>query len=48
MSFYTNLFAREHNLFVDEFRSQAAQTPEADCGLRNPVAARCRSSATRT
>jgi hypothetical protein len=37
MSFYTNLFAREHNAFVDEFRKVAAQTPEADCGLRNPA-----------
>ena len=27
MSFYTNLFAREHNAFVDEFRRLAAQTP---------------------
>jgi len=38
MSFYTNLFAREHNLFVDEFRSLAARTPDADCGLRDPAA----------
>ena len=37
MSFYTNLFAREHNAFVDEFRRLAAQTPEADSGLRNPA-----------
>ena len=37
-SFYTNLFAREHNLFVNEFRRLAALNPEADCGLRNPVA----------
>ena len=37
MSFYSNLFAREHNAFVDEFRRVAAQTPEADCGLRNPA-----------
>lgn len=37
MSFYTNLFAREHNLFVDAFRKQAAETPDADCGLRNPA-----------
>ena len=36
MSFLHNLFAREHNSFVDEFRKQAAQTPNADCGLRNP------------
>ena len=37
MSFYTNLFAREHNAFVDEFRKQAAKTPEDDSGLRNPA-----------
>ncbi len=38
MCFYHNVFAREHNLFVDEFRTQAAATPEADSGLRNPAA----------
>ena len=37
MSFYSNLFAREHNAFVDEFRKRGAQTPEADSGLRNPA-----------
>jgi Animal haem peroxidase len=37
MSFYTNLFAREHDSFVDEFRRVAALTPDADCGLRNPA-----------
>jgi len=36
-SFYHNLFAREHNLFVDAFRKQAAVTPDADSGLRNPL-----------
>ena len=36
MSFYHNLFAREHNLFVEAFRKQAAATPDADSGLRNP------------
>ena len=36
LSFYHNLFAREHNSFVDEFRRQAAQNPTADSGLRNP------------
>src|SRR5579871_1507333 len=30
MSFYHNLFAREHNAFVDAFRKQAAATPEDD------------------
>jgi hypothetical protein len=37
MSFYANLFAREHNLFVEEFRRQAGTTPDADCGLRDPA-----------
>ena len=37
MSFYHNVFAREHNLFVDTFRKQAAATPDADSGLRNPA-----------
>jgi hypothetical protein len=36
ISFYSNLFAREHNAFVDTFRKQAAATPTADSGLRNP------------
>ena len=34
LSFFHNLFAREHNLFVDEFRKQAR---EEDSGLRNPA-----------
>ncbi len=38
MSFYHNVFAREHNQFVDHFRKQAAETPDADSGLRNPAA----------
>lgn len=37
MSFYHNLFAREHNSFVSAFRAQAALTPRADSGLRNPA-----------
>lgn len=37
LSFLHNLFAREHNSFVTEFRRIAAQTPEADSGLRNPA-----------
>ena len=37
MSFYHNVFAREHNLFVDEFRKRVAATPDADSGLRNPA-----------
>jgi hypothetical protein len=36
-SFYHNVFAREHNAFVDEFRKQATRTPDGDSGLRNPV-----------
>jgi hypothetical protein len=37
-SFYHNLFAREHNLFVEAFRARAAATPDADSGLRDPSA----------
>jgi len=37
MSFYHNVFAREHNLFVEAFRKQTAATPEDDSGLRNPA-----------
>lgn len=37
LSFFHNVFAREHNAFVDEFRRQAAFTPDADSGLRNPA-----------
>jgi hypothetical protein len=36
LSFYHNLFAREHNSFVDEFRRQAAGNPDGDSGLRDP------------
>jgi hypothetical protein len=35
-SFYHNLFAREHNLIVDEFRKRQEREPQADSGLRNP------------
>src|SRR5258708_373341 len=38
LSFLTNVFAREHNAFVDEFRRQAAANPDGDSGLRNPSA----------
>lgn len=38
MSFYHNVFAREHNGFVAAFRRRAAQTPDDDSGLRNPAA----------
>ena len=37
LSFYHNLFVREHNLFVAAFRAQAAATPQADSGLRDPA-----------
>ncbi len=37
MSFYHTVFAREHNRFVEAFRAQAAATPDADSGLRNPA-----------
>ena len=36
LSFYHNLFVREHNRFVDVFRKQQQETPDADSGLRNP------------
>ena len=37
MSFYHNVFAREHNAFVSEFRRRTARTPDADSGLRDPT-----------
>lgn len=37
LSFLHNVFAREHNLFVEAFRKQAAISPTADSGLRNPA-----------
>jgi hypothetical protein len=37
LSFYHNLFAREHNLFVDAFRKIARDRPGDDCGLRDPA-----------
>jgi hypothetical protein len=36
LSFLHNVFVREHNIFVDEFRNVVKQTPEEDSGLRNP------------
>jgi hypothetical protein len=36
LSFFHNVFAREHNLFVDAFRFEAKNNPEADSGLRRP------------
>ncbi len=35
-SFYHNLFAREHNYFVERFRELQEQMPSADSGLRDP------------
>ncbi len=37
LSFLHNLFAREHNSFVAEFRGSPLQTPNADSGLRDPA-----------
>ncbi len=37
LSFLHNLFAREHNAFVAEFRRVAALKPLADSGLRDPA-----------
>jgi heme peroxidase len=36
LSFFHNVFAREHNLFVDEFRKRVAARPDEDSGLRHP------------
>jgi Animal haem peroxidase len=36
LSFLHNVFAREHNQFVDEFRRRTIKHPDADSGLRNP------------
>ena len=36
MSFYHNLFTREHNYIVDKFRELQMQTPDADSELRDP------------
>jgi hypothetical protein len=36
LSFFHNLFVREHNSFVDEFRKVARARPRTDSGLRNP------------
>ncbi|WP_220272528.1 peroxidase family protein [Alteromonas aestuariivivens] len=38
LSFYHNLFVREHNYFVDQFRALQGSSPDADSGLRNPSA----------
>ena len=36
LSFYHNLFTREHNYFVSRFRELQKETPDADSGLRDP------------
>lgn len=36
LSFYHNLFAREHDAIVDEFRRMAKEQGDTDSGLRNP------------
>jgi Animal haem peroxidase len=36
MSFYHNLFTREHDYFVNKFRELQKKTPDADSGLRDP------------
>jgi hypothetical protein len=37
LSFFHNVFAREHNLFVDHFRALARRAPDQDSGLRHPL-----------
>ena len=37
LSFFHNVFAREHNKFVDEFRKRAAANPDGDSGIRDPA-----------
>jgi len=37
LSFFHNVFAREHNDFVEAFRMQTALMPDADSGLRHPA-----------
>ncbi len=37
LSFLHNVFAREHNQFVDEFRRRTAADPDGDSGLRDPA-----------
>jgi hypothetical protein len=36
LSFFHNLFAREHNNIIDAFRELARKSPELDSGLRHP------------
>src|SRR5499426_1971595 len=37
LSFFHNVFAREHNPFVDEFRKRVAHKSNEDSGLRDPT-----------
>jgi hypothetical protein len=37
LSFYHNLFVREHNLIVEAFRAKMQAEPDTDSGLRNPA-----------
>jgi hypothetical protein len=37
LSFFHNVFAREHNLFVDAFRLGMRKNPDSDSGLRRPL-----------
>jgi hypothetical protein len=37
LSFFHNVFAREHTLVVDAFRAEARATPDGDSGLRDPA-----------
>jgi len=37
LSFFHNVFAREHNLFVEAFRARATAAPQEDSGLRDPA-----------
>jgi hypothetical protein len=37
LSFYHNLFTREHNYFVERFREQQKHDPDGDSGLRDPA-----------
>jgi hypothetical protein len=38
LSFYHNVFVREHNAFVDTFRDSVRMAPDQDSGLRRPDA----------
>ena len=38
LSFYHNVFAREHNAFVEHARALRSSAPEQDSGLRDPLA----------